>query len=74
MLGIPLNSPGGYVHENVHYRQYTAGVFALHENYWAPESEFGKADSTHGCVGLRLADAEFFWDFADIGTPVVIHD
>jgi len=25
-------------------------------------------------VGMRLADARFFWNFAGIGTPVRIHD
>jgi lipoprotein-anchoring transpeptidase ErfK/SrfK len=29
--------------------------------------------SSHGCVGMRLADAEFFWDFAHVGTRVTVH-
>jgi len=45
---------------------------ALHDNYWLPDYQFGIPRS-HGCVGMRLADAKWFWDWADYGTPVVIH-
>ncbi len=74
VLGIPIASPGGFSYPNVRYVQYVDGGIALHTNYWVPDSAFGHADLSHGCVGFRLADAKFFWDFADVGTPVFIHD
>ena len=45
---------------------------ALHENYWKPSDQFG-IPSSHGCAGLLSADAQFFWDWASVGTPVVVH-
>lgn len=45
---------------------------ALHENYWKPRDEFG-IPSSHGCAGLVAEDAKFFWDFATVGTWVLVH-
>jgi lipoprotein-anchoring transpeptidase ErfK/SrfK len=44
-----------------------SGTF-LHGNYWAPESTFGAANVSHGCVGLRdvkggSADSPAGWFF-----------
>ena len=47
---------------------------ALHLNYWRPDSMFGATPTSHGCVGLRLHDAQYFWLFAQPGTRVEIHD
>jgi len=47
---------------------------ALHLNYWRSDSVFGSAPTSHGCVGLRLHDAQYFWLFAQPGTRVEIHD
>ena len=73
-LGVPRNAPDGYYLKNVRYVQYFLGDgIALHANYWMPDSVFGTTNTSHGCVGMREADAKFFWDFADIGTSVVVH-
>jgi lipoprotein-anchoring transpeptidase ErfK/SrfK len=70
-LGIPRNAPGGYYVENVLYTQYfSPDGAALHYNYWS--SNFGYAGS-HGCLGLNLDDAVWFWNWAEVGTPVVVH-
>ena len=45
---------------------------ALHENYWKASDQFG-IPSSHGCAGLLSADAQFLWDWASVGTPVVVH-
>jgi lipoprotein-anchoring transpeptidase ErfK/SrfK len=62
-----------YSHSHVYYTQYftTAGN-AFHYNYWKDNSPFG-VPTSHGCVGLMYDDAEWLWNFADEGTPVVIH-
>jgi lipoprotein-anchoring transpeptidase ErfK/SrfK len=46
---------------------------ALHLNYWRPASVFGRTATSHGCVGLQLHDAQYFWLFAEAGTRVEIH-
>jgi lipoprotein-anchoring transpeptidase ErfK/SrfK len=45
---------------------------ALHENYWKPSDQFG-IPSSHGCAGLLGPDAQFLWDWASVGTPVIAH-
>lgn len=73
-IGIPRNAPGGYYVTNVYYTQYfTDYGNALHANWWSPARAFGHYGTSHGCVGLRTGDAAWFWNFATIGTPVVIH-
>ncbi len=73
-IGIPRNSPHGYYLTGVLYTQYfTNGGAALHYNYWSPAEEFGTGTGSHGCVGLELDDAAYFWNFASVGTPVVIN-
>ena len=63
-----------YVLDHVLYTQYfTDRGHALHLNYWRDDDYFGRVRSSHGCVGMRLADAEFFWNFATYGTRVTIH-
>jgi hypothetical protein len=47
---------------------------ALHLNYWRADSVFGATATSHGCVGLRLHDAQYLWLFAEAGTRVEIHD
>jgi lipoprotein-anchoring transpeptidase ErfK/SrfK len=73
-LGIPIDSPEGWFVDNVLYTQYIFSGVTLHYNYWRPQSYFGNTPSSHGCVGLGYSDAKFFWDFADIGTRVVVYE
>ncbi len=70
-IGIPLSSPKGYLLTNVLYTQYFTGVgHAIHYAWW--HNNFGQPMS-YGCVNLRLATARWFWDWAGIGTPVIVH-
>ena len=72
-IGLPRGAPGGYYLPGVLYTQYfTPAGHALHYNYWSPPEAFGRWAGSHGCVGLRLGDAAYFWGFATVGTPVVI--
>lgn len=72
-LGIPPEVES-YEMEDVLFTQYfTNWGHAIHLNYWKPEHYFGSVPSSHGCVGLRYADAEFFWNFATVGTRVEVH-
>jgi len=72
-IGIPRDAPNGYYLTDVLYTQYFENGYALHYNYWSPPEVFGNSPASHGCIGMQLSDAEFFWNFAGIGTPVVIN-
>jgi lipoprotein-anchoring transpeptidase ErfK/SrfK len=73
MTSASIGAEEYYVLEDVLYTQYfTTKGHALHLNYWRDEYYFGNIRSSHGCVGMRLADAEFFWNFATVGTRVTI--
>jgi hypothetical protein len=70
-IGIPRGAPGGYFLKNVLYTQYFRETGeSLHYNWWS--SAWG-APGSHGCLGLSLADSRWLWDWAAVGTPVVIH-
>ena len=47
---------------------------AIHMNYWRPEEVYGNTATSHGCVGLQLHDAQYFWLFGGPGMRVEIHD
>jgi hypothetical protein len=69
-LGIDPHGPGGYHLEHVLNTQYfTNDGASIHYNYWS--SNFGYSGS-HGCLGLDLQDSQFLWNWAGVGTPVVI--
>ncbi len=72
-IGIPRDDPLGYYLTNVLWTQYFYPTVALHDNYWQPTSVFGHVASSHGCVGMLEDDAKYFWDFATIGTRVVVY-
>lgn len=62
-----------YLLKNVLFTQYFTGDgAAIHYNWWGPPYGFGRPGS-HGCLGMMYDDSKFFWDWADLGTPVVIH-
>lgn len=62
-----------YKLENVLFTQYfTDRGHALHFAWWKTPETIGRPGS-HGCLNLLLEDAEFFWNWATIGTPVYSH-
>jgi hypothetical protein len=69
-----INNPAEqYDVKNVLFTQYFDGYGdALHLNYWQPESVFGNARTSHGCVGLDIRDAQYFWMFGETGMRVRI--
>jgi LysM repeat protein len=61
-----MTGPGYYL-PDVPYILYFYAGYALHGTYW--HSNFGQPMS-HGCVNLPTPEAEWFYSFADVGTPV----
>jgi hypothetical protein len=69
-IGIPRFGPGGYFLKNVLYTQYFRETGeSLHYNWWS--SAWG-APGSHGCLGLSLQDSRWLWDWATVGTPVLV--
>jgi lipoprotein-anchoring transpeptidase ErfK/SrfK len=62
-----------YVQPDVPYVNYFYRDYAIHGNYWRPLSYFGNINSSHGCVGLTTSDSAWIYNWAPIGTPVIIH-
>jgi hypothetical protein len=59
---------------NVLYTQYfTDYGAAIHDNYWKNDTSPFGVPTSHGCMGLREADALKFWNFASVGTLLNIH-
>ena len=62
-----------YKLEHVLFTQYfTDRGHAIHFAWWRTPETIGRPGS-HGCLNLLLDDARFFWDWANIGTPIYIH-
>ena len=86
LLSQTMRGPG-YEQPNVPYVMYFYGAYSLHGAYW--HNDFGRARS-HGCVNLRVAEAQWLFNWADpalptgnseiwdthsnSGTLVVVHD
>lgn len=65
----PMSGPGYYL-PNVPYIMYFYRGYALHGAYW--HNNFGQPMS-HGCVNLRVSDAEWLYNWAPVGTLVRVH-
>ncbi len=61
-----MTGPGYYL-PAVPYIMYFYAGYALHGTYW--HNNFGQRMS-HGCVNLPTPEAEWFYNWTEIGTPV----
>ena len=59
-----------YVLPGVPWVMYFTGAYAIHGTYW--HHNFGRPMS-HGCVNLTTEDSKWFFDWAEMGTPVITH-
>jgi lipoprotein-anchoring transpeptidase ErfK/SrfK len=62
-----------YFQPAVPYVNYFYGGYAIHGNYWRPESWFGNINSSHGCIGVNVSDGSWIYSWAPTGTPVIVH-
>jgi len=65
MIGRDYNTP------DVPWTMYFAGDFGIHGAYW--HDNFGTPVS-HGCVNLRVAEAQALFAWATVGTTVIVHE
>jgi lipoprotein-anchoring transpeptidase ErfK/SrfK len=61
-----MHGPDYYL-PNVPYTMYFYQGYGIHGTYW--HNSFGRPMS-HGCVNLPTSEAKWFFDWAEIGTPV----
>jgi len=61
-----LSGPGYYLPQ-VPYTMYFYQGYGIHGTYW--HNAFGRPMS-HGCVNLPVDEAQWFFNFASVGTPV----
>ncbi|MFN8524385.1 MAG: L,D-transpeptidase [Chloroflexota bacterium] len=66
-----MRGPTWYVTGVLFTQYFTGSGHSIHYNYWS--SNWGYAGS-HGCLGMTYADSLWFWEWATIGTPIVIRD
>ncbi|MEM7553919.1 MAG: L,D-transpeptidase [Cyanobacteria bacterium P01_A01_bin.84] len=59
----------GYDVKNVPYTMYYKGGYAIHGAYW--HNNFGTPMS-HGCVNVAPNHAKWLFNWASVGTPVVV--
>ncbi|MCP4543268.1 MAG: LysM peptidoglycan-binding domain-containing protein [Chloroflexi bacterium] len=64
-----MTGPGYYL-PNVPYTMYFYHGYGIHGTYW--HSNFGYPMS-HGCVNLPTSEAQWFFNWASVGTLVNIH-
>lgn len=57
---------------NVPWVMYVVGGVAIHGTYW--HDAFGTGlRMSHGCINARIDDAQWLYEWADVGVPVNIH-
>ncbi|MER6270864.1 Ig-like domain-containing protein [Streptomyces sp900105755] len=80
-VGLMKDGKPAYDIDDVpHAMRLTASGTFIHGNYWAADSVFGKANTSHGCVGLNdvkggsdgRQPAAWFFDNSMIGDVVVV--
>jgi lipoprotein-anchoring transpeptidase ErfK/SrfK len=49
---------------------FKSGGYAMHGVYW--HNNFGIKNTSHGCMGLSNTNANWVYNFVEVGTPVII--
>lgn len=62
-----------YFQPRVPWVSYFYGDNAVHGVYWRPANWFGAINSSHGCIGTMVDEAKWVYDWAPIGTTVIVH-
>jgi lipoprotein-anchoring transpeptidase ErfK/SrfK len=65
-----MSGPGYYL-EDVPYVMYFYQGYGLHGTFW--HNNFWQRMS-HGCVNLPTPEAEWMFNFVDVGTLVNVHE
>jgi lipoprotein-anchoring transpeptidase ErfK/SrfK len=73
----PETKEWGYVTPNVPWTSYFTAGYAFHGAYWNPQVNIPidekRVPRSHGCVNMRVKDAKYLYNWAAVGTPVIVH-
>lgn len=72
-VGIPVNSPDGYLMRVDYAVRITKRGLFVHDAPWAVNA-MGYSNVSHGCIGLSPEDAEWYFNTVNIGDPVIVRD
>jgi lipoprotein-anchoring transpeptidase ErfK/SrfK len=70
-IGIPLNSPEGYLIKGEYAVRVTWGGVYVHSAPWSVDSQ-GYANVSHGCINLGPDNAAWYFDTVRIGDPIIV--
>ncbi len=62
-----------YVSENIPWVSYFTGSIAFHGAPWRDSFGWSGPGGSHGCLNMPVADAQFIYGWAQMGTVVVSH-
>ncbi|GGK37995.1 L,D-transpeptidase [Nocardia camponoti] len=71
-IGIPLDSPEGYLINGEWAERLTWGGVFVHSAPWSVDSQ-GNANVSHGCINLAPGDAQWYYENVGIGDIVNVH-
>lgn len=72
-VGIPVDDPDGYLLTVDYAVRITSRGLFVHSAPWALNS-LGIENVSHGCVGLSLEDAEWYFNTVNVGDPVIVQE
>ena len=72
-VGIPVDAPDGYVLDVEYAVRITSRGLFVHSAPWAVNS-LGYENVSHGCISLSPEDAEWYYDTANVGDPVIVQE
>lgn len=72
-VGIPVDSPDGYLLDVEYAVRFTARGLFVHSAPWAVNS-LGYENVSHGCVGLSTEDAEWYFNTVNVGDPIIVQE
>lgn len=72
-VGIPVTDPEGYKTPVEYATRISSRGLFVHSAPWAVQS-LGRENVSHGCISLSPADAEWYFNNAKIGDPVIVKE
>jgi lipoprotein-anchoring transpeptidase ErfK/SrfK len=72
-VGIPVGAPDGYELTVDYAVRFTSRGLFVHAAPWAVNA-LGYENTSHGCIGLSLEDAEWYYNTVNVGDPVIVEE
>jgi lipoprotein-anchoring transpeptidase ErfK/SrfK len=72
-VGIPIDAPDGYLLTVDYAVRFTSRGLFVHSAPWAVNS-LGLENVSHGCVGLSLEDAAWYFNTVNVGDPIIVQE